>query len=93
MILNRKSLALTILMAGMTIFLFAPSALADTAAEIQQRIEALEKELDQARKELATVETGVEPEPPKVEEAESPKKREFFWLFVLLCSCTYLIMF
>ncbi len=76
MILNRKSLALTILMAGMTIVLFAPSALADTAAEIQQRIEALEKELDQARKELATVEVGVEPEPPKVEEAESPKKRE-----------------
>ena len=76
MILNRKSLALTILMAGMTIVLFAPSALADTAAEIQQRIEALEKDLEQARKELATVETGVEPEPPKVEEAESPKKRE-----------------
>ena len=76
MILNRKSLALTILMAGMTIVLFAPSALADTAAEIQQRIEALEKELEQARKELATVETEVEPEPPKIEPAESPKKRE-----------------
>ena len=77
MILNRKSLALTILMAGMTIVLFAPSALADTAAEIQQRIEALEKELEQARKELATVEAAeVEPEPPKVEQAESPKKRE-----------------
>ena len=76
MILNRKTLALTVLMAGMTIVLFAPSALADTAAEIQQRIEALEKELEQARKELATVETAVDPEPPKVEQAESPKKRE-----------------
>lgn len=78
MLFNRKTLGLTILTAGMTIVLCAPSALAATAAEIQQRIEALEKELEQARKELAEAETGVgvEPEPPKVEQAESPKKRE-----------------
>lgn len=78
MLFNRKTLGLTILTAGMTIALCAPSALAATAAEIQQRIEALEKELEQARKELAEAEAGVgvEPEPPKVEQAESPKKRE-----------------
>ena len=76
--LNRKSLALAILTAGMAIVLCAPPALAATAAEIQQRIEALEKELEQARKELAEAEAGVEvePEPQKVEQAESPKKRE-----------------
>lgn len=75
--LNRKSLALTILTAGMAIVLCAPPALAATAAEIQQRIEALKKELEQARKELAETEAeaGIEPEPPKVEPVES-KKRE-----------------
>lgn len=80
MILNRRSLTLTILTPGMAILLCAPPALAATAAEIQQRIEALEKELEQARKELAETEAepeaGIEPEPPKVEQAEAPKKRE-----------------
>ena len=75
MIVNRRTLELTILTASMAVVLFAPSALADTASEIQQRIEALEKELAEARKELATTETGVEPEPPKVEPVDS-KKRE-----------------
>ena len=75
MIVNRRTLELTILTASMAVVLFAPSALADTASEIQQRIEALEKELAEARKELATTETGVEPEPPKAEPVDS-KKRE-----------------
>ena len=75
MIVNRRTLELTILTVSMAVVLFAPSALADTASEIQQRIEALEKELAEARKELATTETGVEPEPPKVEPVDS-KKRE-----------------
>ncbi len=75
MIVNRRTLELTILTASMAVVLFAPSALADTASEIQQRIEALEKELAEARKELATTETGVEPEPQKAEPVDS-KKRE-----------------
>ena len=69
---------LTVVCAGL---LFASPVIADTAEELRQRIEKLEKELEQARKELAEKELA-EVEPPKEEakdvvaEAPEGKKRE-----------------